>query len=292
VNVREEFPEYLATHQSDPDLMEADEELASAYLRAATVKSFAKFSPGLMPAFASIRLFGGQFERSVFDAKAAEVFLRVQREVSAAAGSDQVALGVRALAPGSVVLELEPIAPEGDGELGAAPAEAALVRVLDLHEAVEAGRDADALAYTGGDLAARLRQLVDMLDKLDAGVEIDLSGSDGRRRRVALTQVGRDHARRLFERAPHPELGMIHGVLASVSLGIRDARIELRHGRHKDTIVEVPLDVAKRIEWDLLMRVRVRTLTRADGGKPVHQYIGIVQHDEVVPDIEEPAADK
>ncbi|WP_407107881.1 hypothetical protein [Rhodococcus aetherivorans] len=297
MSLRSRFPDVAAKHSPDPDLAVPDEEPASAYLRAAFLDSVQKFEPDArLEAFANVRLFGRLFADGVFEERAANIFLRLQSEINSAADEDDVdavRIGFAHIDRGSVVLNLRPVAPEmpDDDQISVtAPSklEAALMRVLDLHDAVEAGDETRALSAARGDLGVRLRQLVESLDEAGAGMEVDLSRSNGARRHSRIGEAGRANARRLFERHRNVDVITLSGVLRTTSTA---GKIELTVDKRAVEIVEVPADIAKQLPWDQQLRISVRrTLSVARAGskpKARHQYIKWLAHDEMFDDTTE-----
>ncbi|MBF6299582.1 hypothetical protein IU459_18840 [Nocardia amamiensis] len=302
MNVRDQFPQLLHGYEPDPDIDEVDEEPASSYLRAAMLEGLRKLEPAAsLPGFASIRLTGPRFNDGLFDAYAAEIFSQLDREVRAAAPTDvaeQLSFGFREVRTGSVVLPLAPFAaatpPEAELPIaGPSPLEVALVRVLDLHDFLERDdipedRFADHLPTT---LAHRLRLLIESLDKADAGVEIDLSQHNGRRRKSRLTSRGRSRANRLFEPHGTVEVETKAGYLAGVALGKEFAQVQLRQNKRKIEIVEVPLDKAKALPWDVYLRIEVRTVKSSDRfgerKRTEHQFIRVLDYASPLPDTDE-----
>lgn len=168
------------------------------------------------------------------------------------------------------------------------PLESALARVSDLHGAVEAGPDG--LEGISPELAKRLRLLIESLDKVDAGLEIQMSLSDGSERRPSLTRRGREHGRALFAPKVETAIETIVGVLAAVEISDEFAKILVRPGGKKRAIpiVRVPADIAKRdIDWDVSLRILVRTeqsQDRFEGRKRrEHQFIRLIAPEEPQP---------
>lgn len=295
MSLHDRFPERLSGYATDPELLSVDDEPPSNYLRGAFLDSVRVFAPDArFDAFADIRLTGRAFNGGVFERHAADIMLRLQNEIDSVTDEEaqsEVQIGFQRLGPGSVVIHLRPVAARAaeEGELGmsAPPAlEIALQRILDLHDAFESGNDELVISRATKDLAARARQLFESLDEADAGLEVDLSRSDGSRRQSRVTNAGRGHARRFFERTPVTETVVLEGYLRAVS---EAGRIELRQGlKHKvriHEVVGVPQDVLKSLEWDKLLRVRVsRTTSAAKAGrdpKVENKFIEIATHDEL-----------
>lgn len=297
MNIRDRFAHYLVDYEPNPALEEIEDEPASSYLRRATLDGLRKFDPNAyLHGFASFRLFGARFEDGLFDAHAAEIYGLIDKEIRAAVPAElakDLNFGFRSIQQGSVVLPLEPFgaAVADQDELPGAlpsPLESALVRVSDIHDAVEAGPDE--LNSMTADLAKRLRLLIESLDKADAGLEIKLSRTDGSERRSSLTRRGRENGKRIFARKVETTTQIMAGVLAAVEVGDEFAKIEVRPGKRKKTIdiVRVPADIAKRdIKWDVPLRILVRTEQKSDrfeAQKQVeHQFIRLIGHDEPLP---------
>lgn len=303
MSVREQFPHLLRGYQPDPDIDEVDDDLASSYLRASMLEGLRRFEPvASLQGFANVKLIGTRFSDGLFDAYAAEIFSQLDHEVRAAAPADmadQLSFGFREVRPGSVVLPLAPFAaeaPSGD-ELaltGPSALEIALVRVLDLHDLLE--QDDSPVDWPSGhvptNLAHRLRLLVESLDKADAGLEIDLSQHNGRRRKSQLTSRGRVRANRLFELQEVVEIEVKGGHLAGVTLGDEFADVQLRQNRRKKTvIVQVPNDRAKTLPWDIHLLIEVRTVRSSDHfgerKRVEHQFVRVLEHADPLPDTEE-----
>ncbi|NKR75846.1 hypothetical protein GS492_24875 [Rhodococcus hoagii] len=273
MSLRNRFPAVAVSHVPDPALTEVDPEPASTYLRSAFLESVQRFEPDArLDAFAKVRLFGAPFKEGVFDEQAANIFIRLQHEINSAVSKDdlsEVRIGFARLDRGSVVLNLRPVAPDLPGEDEAplsAPSklEAALMKVLDLHDAVEEGDDYRAVSAAQGELGNRLRQLVESLDAVQAGIEVDLSRSNGVRRRSRFGESGRANARRLFEREPHVEPDTVSGLLRTTST---TGLIELTVGKRAVEIEDVPPDIAKQLPWDRQLRFSVlRTVSAAKAG--------------------------
>jgi len=297
VSIRDQFAHYLADYQPNPALDEVENEPASAYLRRATLDGLRKFDPNAyLHGFASFRLFGEHFKSGLFDAHAADIYSLIDREIRAAVPAElskDLNFGFRAIQQGSVVLPLEPFgaAVADEDELPGAlpsPLESALVRISDIHDAVEAGPDH--LDTMTAELAKRLRLLIESLDRADAGLEIMLSRTDGSERRSSLTRRGRENGRRIFARKVETKTEIMAGVLTAVEIDDEFAKIEIRPGKRKKTIsiARVPSDLAKRdIKWDVPLRILVRTEQSSDrfeAQKHVeHQFIRLVGHDEPLP---------
>jgi hypothetical protein len=293
VSLRDRFPGRLGGYQPDPELLNVDNEPASSYLRGAFLDSIRVFAPDArLDAFANVRLTGPAFESGLFEKHAATIMLRLQNEIDSITDEGDrrdVQVGFQRLGTGSVVIHLMPTAPR------VAPAEElpmsapsllenALQRILDLHDAFETGNGRLVANRATGELAARARQLVESLDEADAGLDVDLSRSDGTRRQSRLSGVGREYARRFFERTPLTETVILDGYLRSAS---EAGRIELRRGitrgQRIHEIVDVPADVVKSLEWDKLLRIRVRqtTSTAKAGREPKveNKFLGLATHD-------------
>ncbi|ALM15099.1 hypothetical protein [Mycobacteroides abscessus] len=293
MSLRDRFPEIAARYSRDPELDGVDGEPASSYLRASFLEGVRRFSPDArLDAFANIHLSGPSFDNGIFERNAADIFVRLQNEIDSITDeSDRagVQIGFRRIGKGSVVMHLDPVPPEmaSDDQLPMSTPpqlESALVRVLDLHDAFESGDDALAITRATSELATRARQLVESLDVADARLEVDLSRSDGTRRKSSLTDVGRANARRFFERTPTIEDTVVSGYLRTAST---TGHIELVSGRQILEIVDVPAEIAKSLQWDRIYRIRVRRTTSAAkaGSRPKveNQYISIAQHDEPIP---------
>lgn len=295
MSIREQFSRYLVGYEPDRS-MDVDDEPVSAWVRQTMLDAIHDLDPtAALTSFANIRLTGPRFEDGVFDAEAADIFVQIDREVRAAAptgAANAVALGFRGVRNGSVVLPLDPFpVVEGDQEampIGArSPGETALLRVINLHDEIEAGMQPPASLWRSTELAKRLRLLVESLDKADAGLEITLSQSDGRRRVSRLTPQGRSNARRLFERRMTTiEQGVVSGYLEAIAVTGEFAQVKLRDGKHPVDIEEVPAEVAKRLEWDSILRISVRTVTSDRFGKRPevkHQYISRLNSEQPLP---------
>lgn len=296
MSLRERFPQYFTSYSPDPELYEVDDEPASSFLRKAMFDSLRKFEPdSSLEGFASIRLFGDRYEGGVFDDRAADVFHKLQQEVEAAApdaAAEDVRMAIASIGEGSLVLNLKPFHADvpPDHQIpasGPSMLENALLRVLDLHAAVESGLDSETLTQVGVDWANRLRQLVESLDNADAGLEIDLSRWNGDRRRSTLSNAGRINAHRMFERVPHVSTEILSGVLAGISIDGEFAKVQLQSGKRKLDIYETPSHEAKRIPWDQQLRIEVRTVAQADKfgaqSKSRSEFIRILGHDEPMP---------
>ncbi|MEV0359097.1 hypothetical protein AB0H71_23870 [Nocardia sp. NPDC050697] len=297
MSIRDQFSEYLDGFEPDPDVNEADDAPASSFLRAAMLEGLRRFDPAAsLPGFASIRLVGERFDRGVFDAAAAEIFGLIDREVRAAAPADvadELAIGFREVRRGSVLLPLVPFGADtpAEGEIevsGPSPLETALERVIALHDTVEQGEQIGSDFSSG--LWHRLRLLIDSLDKTDAGVEIDLSGHDGRRRMSRLTERGRVNARRLLEPVPRVDLGIKAGFLSAISLQEEFARIQLLHNRRRTEIERIPAAIAKTLPWDAFLRIQVRTEISADRfgerKRTEHQFIRLLEQEDPIPELD------
>ncbi|MGW4367804.1 hypothetical protein ACWEKT_19370 [Nocardia takedensis] len=296
MNIRDRFARYLTDYEPHPALDGVEDEPASTYLRRATLDGFKRFDPNAyLPGFAGFRLYGGRFEEGLFDAHAAEIYGRLDREIRAAVAPEVAAeleFGFRSIQQGSVVLPLEPFTAavaDQDQLPGALPSplEAALIRVSDVHDAVEAGPDGP--NGMSAELAKQLRLLIESLDHADANLEIMLSRTDGSERRSHLTRRGRANGRTMFGRKIETNTEIVAGVLAAVEVRDELAKIEVRVGKRKTILIErVPADVAKRgIEWDVPLRILVRTehgSDRFDAQKNVvRQFIRLVGHEEPLP---------
>ncbi|UGT64305.1 hypothetical protein LTT61_13890 [Nocardia asteroides] len=297
VSIRDQFSEFLDGFEPDPDIDEVDDAPASSFLRAAMLDGLRQFdSAASLPGFASIRLVGERFDKGVFDAAAAEIFGLIDREVRAAVPADiaeGLSIGFREVRDGSVVLPLLPFGADtpADGEIevsGPSPLETALERVIELHDVIERGEQVGPDFSSG--LWHRLRLLVDSLDKADAGVEIDLSGHDGRRQVSRLTERGRVNARRLLEPVPQVELSVKAGFLSAVGLQDEFARIQLLHNRRKTEIERIPASIAKALPWDSFLRIQVRTETSADRfgerRRTEHQFIRLMEQEDPIPELD------
>ncbi|AUS33350.1 hypothetical protein C1M55_21165 [Rhodococcus qingshengii] len=297
MSLRERFPRAALNHAPDPELFDVDPEPASAFLRQAFLESVRKFEPDArLDAFANVRLFGRGITDGVFDKHAAEIFLRLQNEISSAANSgdlDAVNIGFSTVAEGSVIMHLHPASPLVSGtdemEISApSPLEVALLRVLDLHDAVETGNGEAAIGSARSGLAARLRQLVESLDDADAGIEIDISKSSGARRKSVFTESGRKNARALLKPKDHVTKGLIIGTLKSASTA---GKIEIQVNRRSAVeIVDVPPGDVKKLPWDRQLRVRVRIEQLIDPAasrsKVTNHFLELISHDEIIPDSE------
>ncbi|MBB5913112.1 hypothetical protein BJY24_001979 [Nocardia transvalensis] len=295
MSVRDQFPHLIQNYRPDPDIDEVDDEPASSYLRATMLEGLRQFEPAAsLPGFASIKLTGQPFDDGLFNAAAAEIFSQLDREVRAAAPTDtaeQLSIGFREVHAGSVVLPLAPFAADTPSEeelamVGPSPLELALIRVLDLHDLLES--DEIPVRWTADNvphnLAHRLRLLIESLDKADAGVEIDLSQHNGRRRKSRLTSRGRQRANRLFEPQGTVEIEVQAGDLAGITLGSEFAQVQLRPGlgKRKIDIVQVPPETAKNLPWDVYLRIEVRTVKSSDRfgerKRTEHQFIRVLDH--------------
>ncbi len=251
-----------------------DPEPASNYIRQVMLEGLLEIDPSAsLQSFANIRIVGERFTDGVFDASAAEIFSLFDREIRAAAGpgtdGESFRLGFRTVRDGSVILPLEtfPETPPAEGELPTSlpsSLERAFVRVLNLHDSVEEGVSPNTGEKSANALIHRLRMLIQALDEADAGIEIALSQSNGRRRESNLTHRGRQNAGRFFEQELTISLNEASGYLNGITIKGDFAEIELRHGKTKSDITGVPKEVAKRLEWDSFLRMEVRTETRAD----------------------------
>lgn len=293
MSIRERFGRYLDGYELDDD-MGVDSEPASAYVRSTMLEAIQELDPrASLQGFANIRLIGDRFSEGMFDAHAAEIFGQLDLELRAAAPPDQaqdMLIGFRSVQQGSVVLPLAPfagVASTPDQLPGTVPSalENALLRVVEMHRAVESDSDPRALGDIPRELVKRLRLLVEALDKHDAALEIDVSRTNGRRTQSRLTHRGRANARRMFEPRLSIEVDQVSGLLESVAIRGELAQIELREGRKKVPIVRVPAHIAKTaLQWDVLLRVEFRSEVRTDGfgqqERTERQFIRIVGHEE------------
>ncbi len=90
---------------------------------------------------------------------------------------------------------------------------------------------------------------------------------------------------RMFERRLEIEVEQAAGHLESVSISGDFAKIELRTGKNKISIVRVPAEIAKTaLKWDVLLRIEFRTEIRTDGfgqrEKAERHFIRVVSHEE------------
>ncbi|MDV8006318.1 hypothetical protein [Rhodococcus sp. IEGM 1318] len=297
MSLRDRFPRAALNYEPDPELFDIDPAPASTFLRQAFLDSVRKFEPDArLDAFANVRLFGRGITDGVFDKHAAEIFLRLQNEISSAAESgdvDAVNIGFSTVAEGSVIMHLQPASPMVAGpdemEISApSPLEVALLRVLDLHDAVETGNGEAAIGSAKSGLAARLRQLVESLDDAEAGIEIDISRSSGARRKSVFTESGRNNARELLKPKDHVKRGLISGTLKSASTA---GKVEIQvNSRSAVEIVGVPPDDVKKLPWDRQLRVRVRIEKLIDPAasrsKVTNHFLELVSHDEIIPESE------
>ncbi len=273
MSVREQFARYVKGRERDTS-MEIDDEPISNYLRNTMLDALQSIDPAAsLQSFASIRITGERFRDGFFDIDAADIFNHIDKEIRAAAPAavaDSFRLGFRTVSPGSVILPLEAFDVEQpeDGTLSApmpAAVERAFIRVMDIHNQLESGANvigsADSISTA---LVRRLRMLVDALDQADAGIEIRLSGSTGQRRTSHLTQRGRTNAHHVFERSSAVTQQLVAGYLVTVAVKDEFARIELKHGKSKYEIHQVPTQVAKHLAWEGILRILVRTETVAD----------------------------
>lgn len=300
MSLRDRFPRAFAdrpmTPLGDHDI---DDQAPSEYLRASLYEGLRKFEPdATLHAFASVRLFGERFESALFERHSAEIFLRLQREIDCAApggAKDLVQMGIRAIDSGSVIMTLEPInadvPAEGAFEVSAASAlEIAFLRVLDIHDALEKGKDVQSVDGASNDLFGKLRQLVAALDDADAGLELDFARSNGARRQSVLSATGRARARSLFAPKESIEISVVAGTLLGIEIshdGER-AKVSVKTGKkRKVVVVDVPARDAKALSWDTHLRIQVRTVESVGfGGESSreHQFIKVLGHDEVLPD--------
>lgn len=269
MSIRERFSHCLDGYVPDDD-MGVGSGPASDYIRSAMLEAIRELDPqASLQGWASIRLIGDRFSDGVFDAGAAEMFGILDRELRAAAApddADNLLIGFRAVQPGSVTLPLEPFArtATADDQVPSSALETALLRVVDLHEAVESDSEPAALGEVSPELAKRLRLLVEALDKADASLEIDVSRTDGRRTKSQLTSRGRANARRMFARQLDIEVGQVCGYLESITLNADLAKIELRVGKKKVPIVRIPAEIAKTLPWDVLLTIEFRSEVSSD----------------------------
>ncbi|MFE2960981.1 hypothetical protein [Nocardia tengchongensis] len=301
MSLRDQFAQYLQGYEPGPEFDEVDNEPASSYLRAAMLDGLRKFEPAAsLPGFADIRITGERYRDGLFDAHAAEIFTQLDLELRAAAprgAADELSIGFREVRTGSVVLPLAPFGADGPAEgklavAGPSPLELALLRVVQLHDQVESETSEDWSADSvAKELAHRLRLLVDSLDKVDAGVEISLSQHDGRRRVSRLTGRGRQRVKRLFEPQGTVDVETKSGNLVGVQLGDEFAKVELQLGKRSTTIVEVPLNIAKLLQWDAFILIEVRTVKSSDRfgdrKRTVHQFLRVLEHADPLPDTDE-----
>lgn len=280
----------------DPHLDDIEEQPASEYLRPALIRGLRRFDPSARTdTYADIRLFGNVFRGGFFDRHAADIFIRVQEEIDAAVGDDDraaVQLGFRSVGKGSVILHIRPTAPIPRSKNDLFPVtepsmvERALKIVLDLHDALEDGRTEE-LAQSKKALATRIRQLVESLDAVDAGIELDIADSDGKRRQSRLTAEGRAVARAYFERKTQETTVVVAGALRTISTS---GHIEILVGRRVVNVENVPVGTAEALKSDFnsYVRVRARRIAKvAPAGKASkveYLFEGIVSHEEVVPE--------
>ncbi|MGC5249618.1 hypothetical protein ACPXB3_22150 [Gordonia sp. DT219] len=285
----------MRPYQHRPELDEADDQAPSEYLRSALVRGLRKLDPATrLDTLADVRLFGPTFDGGVFERRAADIFIRVQDEVDAAVDDEDrpsVQLGFRSIGRGSVVLHLRPMAPIRSGEDQMVPmpepskAELALTRILDLHDALEAGRTEE-VAEADRDLATRLRQLVESLDAADAGIELDISDSNGTRRLSRLSAEGRAVARAYFERRPQTSTVVLAGSLRTLSAS---GHIEVQVGRRVIEVTDVPVEISEDLKAQFNDFVRIRTRRTAEvaprgkSSKVTYTFLQVVSHDEIVP---------
>lgn len=284
MNLRDQFAEYLTAFEPETSL-ETDDQPVTDYLRATMLAGIRDVAPGAsLAAHATVRLTGPRFVSGVFDSAAAKIFTHLDREIRAAvppAAADSIQLGFRSVGTGSVVLALEPFdTPSGvdeplPGMAAPAPAEHAFRRVIELHRRLEHAADVGD-EYSSGFLR-RVKMLVEALDEVDGGIEIALSAADGNRVRSHLSEQGRMNAHRFFERTPDIEIQIVNGYLNGVTIKDEFAQVELKHGRSRIEIVQVPAGIAKGLIWDRLLHIRVRTVTVTDrlSRESRHEFVGI-----------------
>lgn len=266
MSLRDQYPEAFARAmaEADEDMFEPDNELPSSYLRQSLLEGLRKFDPaGAMTPMLDIRLVGQAFNEAQVNAVAADILIRLQNEINAAAPadapSDSLEIGVGQLSRGSLVMHVRPSAPAvSEDELSfptPAPLEAALRRILDLHDALETDPDRlPSRTRDDRDLHDRLRQLVRSLDEADAELEMDLFQSDGRPRRSRVTEQGRMNARALFARRAVTSVIVVSGQVEHLS---GSGKVGIVDGRSKPEIEGVPTDIVRTLLIGSMFRARV-----------------------------------
>lgn len=293
-SIREQFGEYLGGYKFDTT-MDTDDEPVSSYLRQTMLEGLQDMDPhATLQSYANVRLLGECFQGGLFTAEAADIFSHLDQEVRAAAGdrADQVRLGFRQVQEGSVILPLTVLPTDGSGNEehmmpGPSAAEWAFVQVIQLHNTLEVG-DVGRIGHPSNELLRGVKKLVEALDRSDASLEITLSHSNGSTRRSRLTHVGRRRANHMFDyQRVETDEDVVAGHLASVSIDGEMAQVRIQSGRRKILITRVPASEAKALEWDVFLRIKVRTETRSDrfgdARRVENMFIRTLAHEDHIP---------
>ncbi|MEE3852562.1 hypothetical protein VZC37_19630 [Gordonia sp. LSe1-13] len=264
MNLRDLYPEAFEGAEVADDFFELDDESPSSYMRRSLLEGLQQFDPSaVLSPFLDVRLIGTRFHAAELDAKAADVLIKLQNEITAAAPSgvldDELRIGVGQLSEGSLVMHVRPAAPTvAGGEMHVLPEvlEATVRRVLDLHDTLEQ-RPQQLPAQTANQrgLHDRVRQLAASLDDADAELELDLLESSGGRRVSRVSERGRSNARALFERVPKvSEVSLAGAVDALDGAG----KVRLKVAKTRPEITEVPASIVGQLRIGEYLRLRVR----------------------------------
>lgn len=227
VSIADQFPEYDLSLPSwllnAPDEPFDPVDLA----RRASLEDLRALDPlAHAPSAVDLKLGGRAMESGAVNADVATLFGLFQDEVNAASDSDDTrwtTMRIVGSSRGSVILHLEPLSNEEEPSPDALEIpsgrtfDAALKRVLDLHDNFEEQRAVD-IKEVKRPLRAAVRRFVEALDELDATVEASAYTAEGHRRRSALSRNGRQFAVTQFAPVESATVDLIFGELQSVDL--------------------------------------------------------------------------
>jgi hypothetical protein len=281
--------DFLAGLEDVPD--DADEVLFES-----RVEALRRVVPGAGPqAELRLRLAGPNVRDGFYDAEMeAALADPLRREFAAAAGSKatpQVELGLVGVSSGSVVLHYRPKVVElsdAGAQTGVevVPADAAIRRVLRLHNLFESQADADEVkaATQGNDgLLRGARDVVHALTRFDLEMSATWWAPSGSPVRSRLTRQGRTYAEGIFSQAEQSEPVQVWGLVSALDV---DGLVTVRRSGSRHVVKIDPEEIGQFVLGEEVHMIVQRT-AQVDrvglSGRPAFKFVRMLQRDEDVP---------
>jgi len=173
----------------------------------------------------ALRITGEQYRGALETPFAEQMIAAVTRELQGAKGSateDDVAIELAGIGPGSSVLYFHARGSISEPSHALDPENDALDRavklVLQVHTAVEDGKDLRGLVGGKDELIRGLHDLTRALDEHEAELEMRWRSSQGRERQSALSAAGLANARSLWDIKPVEHLTTVSGRVVNLDL--------------------------------------------------------------------------
>lgn len=203
----------------------------------------------------------------------ASQFAREVREALPGPSSRDLTLDWIGTSEGSAIIHMRPRFAKGpDADQLAIPqipeVEAAIQRVLDVHQRLEGEADEASFANERTDLLDRVRQLTESLDDQQLSLDVTALGTQGEVYEATLTARGIRHAKSLFSQREHrPTTDVLEGLVVSTDLEALTIAMRVDGVRAKAEVHEVPRSLIESgaLRAGLNVRITVRTETSSDG---------------------------